>query len=240
MPKKEVKKDTKKAKKETQKVKKDTQKEKKETQKRKKDTKGKQGKGSQKKKTGKRKKRSSEIKVEIPDKLKPTKGVKMTAVTRSLNFLTSVISAYYVEHFYKEGDYAFAKLIIFKEPQNEIRGYIEFMISGIVALDRVDLTGTDSITRIYVEPEDRILFKVDTDQDSMDLTYVDFQSKYQREAKRKNPKKQIEIVSDYHIEEIQKIFDWLRQKRSADDLKSILEKVEITKGIKLKEKEKFK
>ena len=195
-------------------------------------------------KSNKRTKKSKNNNI-INTGIKTTKGIK--PVPRNwyqYNFWDIMFNPYFIKHDYMDEDYIFARLIIYKEPKNDIRGFIKFFIDGLITLNRTDKKGVNSVHRITVGIGDKIVFLVDRSQ-SKYPTIVDYLPQYQQEIKQNktgihDPDQEFRIVSDDRIKDIRSIFSWLRLTTKPEYLKDILTRVEIIKGVKLLEKEKMK
>ena len=204
----------------------------------------KQRKSKSNKRTKSRKSKSQKtIKIET---IKDTQG-KEPNPWYQFNFWNTLFEKNHIEHKYigPKGD-IFAQLIIFKQPENDLRGYIEFYIDGPVTLNRIDKEYRTSVRRIVVGVEDRIVFKIDNSDNNM-VTFIDYEPQYQRMIqedktgiyKKKNDK-DFGVVSMDRVKDIRDIFSWLQYSSEPQYFEDILDKVEIEKGVVIKDKEKLK
>lgn len=194
----------------------------------------------------KSKRKSSKSKDKLNNtKIETSKGIKAGKFNWNYyNFWDMMFGSYFIKHDYMDGEYIIAKLIIYKEPKDDVRGFIDFLIDGPITLNRVDKKGDDSVHRIMAKKGDKIMFLVDKSQ-SKYPTIVDYIPKYQQDIKSgklllSNPDQEFRIISDDRIKDVRSIFSWLRLTVKPEYLKDILKRVEIIKGTKLLEKEKFK
>ena len=196
------------------------------------------------KRTKSRKSKSQKtIKIET---IKDTQG-KEPNPWYQFNFWNTLFEKNHIEHKYigPKGD-IFAQLIIFKQPENDLRGYIEFYIDGPVTLNRIDKEYRTSVRRIVVGVEDRIVFNVDNSDNNM-VTLIDYEPQYQRiiqEDKtgiyKKKDDKDFGVVSMDRVKDIRDIFSWLQYSSEPQYFEDILDKVEIEKGVVIKDKQKLK
>jgi hypothetical protein len=176
--------------------------------------------------------------------LKGSDGVD-TPKKNWLNFglFDVLFNQYHIRHQYKNKGKMFAELVIFKEPQKDIRGYIHFYIDGPITFNKVDLDDDSAINRITVGKNDRIVFKTKNDNPKI-ITLIDYVPDYQREISKNNlglfkKNKDYGVVSDMRIKDIRDIFSWLQYTADPRYFEDILKKVEISKGVKLSKKEKL-
>lgn len=177
---------------------------------------------------------------EINSGIESTKGVKGSFNWSQYNLWDIMFNPYFIKHDYKDKSYVFARLVIYKEPKNDIRGFINFLADASITLNRLDKTGPNSIQRITVGIDDKIIFRVG----SRYATIVDYIPDYQQNITQNdtglyNPNKKFRVVSDDRIIAVRSIFSWLKYTAKPQYLKDILTKVEITKGAKLTKKETF-
>jgi hypothetical protein len=163
-----------------------------------------------------------------------------------LNFglFDTLFNKYHIKHQYIDNGKMFAELIIFKEPQQDIRGYIHFYIDGPVTFNKVDLDDESAINRITVGKNDRIVFKTKDDHPEI-ITSIDYVPDYQREESKNDlglfkKNKDYGVIYDTRIKDIKAVFSWLQYTADPKYFEDILNKVEITKGVKLSKKEKLK
>lgn len=169
---------------------------------------------------------------------KPAKSIK-TNVWYDFDFWNTLFDKHHIKHQYTDKDgNIFAQLIIFKEPENKVRGYIEFYIDGPVTLNRLDSEDRWSVHRIAVGIHDKIVFKVDNSSNNF-VTLIDYIPDYQTDIKD-NKNKKFGVISMDRIDDIRDIFSWLQYTSEPAYFEDILERVEIEEGIVIKDKEKFK
>jgi hypothetical protein len=170
---------------------------------------------------------------------RPTQG-KDPAPWYQFNFWDTLFDKHHIKHQYKgKGGDIFAQLVIFKQPENKVRGYIEFYIDGPITLNRLDSEDRKSVHRMIVGVEDRIVFKVDNSQINM-VTLIDYEPKYQRDIKKDKKDKKFGVISMDRINDARDIFSWLQYSAEPIYFEDILERVEIEKGVVMKDKEKLK
>lgn len=193
------------------------------------------GKSKSKSKPRKTKSKSNPDEVTI----RPTQG-KDPDPWYQFDFWNTLFDKHHIKHQYKgkSGD-IFAQLVIFKQPENKIRGYIEFYIDGPVTMNRLDSEDRKSVHRMIVGVEDRIVFKVDSSENNM-VTLIDYEPKYQRDIKKDKKDKKFGVVSMDRINDARDIFSWLQYSAEPMYFEDILERVEIEKGVIMKDKEKLK
>jgi hypothetical protein len=175
-----------------------------------------------------------------------TKGVKSDPFNWSkYNFWDMMFQPHFIKHDYMDKNkYVYARLVIYKKPQEDVRGFINFLIDGHITLNRLDRTDDESVHRMTVGIDDKIMFLVDKTNSNF-ATFIDYIPKYQQEIKQNktglhNPKQEFGVVSGDRIRDVRDIFSWLQHTAKPEYLKEILTRVEITKGIKMKDKEEFK
>lgn len=152
------------------------------------------------------------------------------------NFWDMMFGSYFIKHNYTDSKgYIFAQLIVYKKPVDNLRGFIQFHIKGHLTLDRLDRQDETAVERIYVNKGDKIVFMVD-DSDSEEVTTIDYVPFFEQE----DDKKDDYVVSSKILNDVQNIFSWLKYTADLNYFKEILTRVEITKGIELKDKEGLK
>jgi hypothetical protein len=149
------------------------------------------------------------------------------------NFWDMMFGPYLIKHNYTDSDgYIFAQLIIYKKPVDNMRGFIQFHIKGHLTLDRLDRQDETAVERIYVNKGDKIVFMVD-DSSSEEVTTIDYVPFFEQESDENVDY----VVSSKILTDVQNIFSWLKYTADPNYFKEILTRVEITKGIGLKDKE---
>lgn len=195
-------------------------------------------------KTNKRKNKSSKRKQlkskEMKRLPKPSKGIKPHKIKwNNFDFWDTLFHPYHIQHMYIENKLMFAELIIYKEPINDVRGYIQFHIDGPVTLNKVDSDEPTSVHRISVGKDDRIMFRVGDDDIN---TEIDYLPKYQQDMIKnksgiRNENAKFGHISKDRINDINDIFNWLKYTTKPRDFEDIMKKVEIERGVKIKNKE---
>lgn len=192
----------------------------------------------------KRKTKKSKSKSSNNSLIKPTEGLHTKDSLLHFSFWNTIFQKYHIKHQYKgKGGDIFAELIIFKEPENNVRGYIEFFIDGPITMDRVDIKNMEAVHRITVGVNDKIMFYSDDSRlDEKIVTKIDYVPKYQLDEKNKKTDKGSDygVVSDDRKKDVVDIFSWLEHTYEPKYFEDILKKVTIEKGMILKDKEKLK
>lgn len=174
--------------------------------------------------------------------LKTTKGIKPHQISlNNFNLWDTIFNPYHITYMYIKGKFMFAELVIYKEPINNIRGFIHFYIDGPITLNRLDSKSPDSVYRIVVGIDDRIIFRVNNDRSNI-LTNIEYVPKYQVEMEKTSSElqqKKVDFgyVSKDRIKDIQEFFSWLQYTDEPRYLEDIINKIEIKKGVIIKDKE---
>lgn len=172
----------------------------------------------------------------------PTKGVEPHKIKwNEFDFWDTVFHPYHIRHMYMYKKLMFAELVVYKEPINDVRGYIEFHIDGPVTMNKVDEDTEKSVHRMVVSPGDKILFLVDHSNSRL-VTKIEFVPKYQQVMKKNKSgiykgEMNFGYVSKDRIRDINDIFSWLQYTNEPKYFEDILKKVEIEKGVHIKDKE---
>jgi hypothetical protein len=171
-----------------------------------------------------------------------TKGVEPHKVKwNEFNFWDTVFHPYHIQHMYMYKKLMFAELVIYKEPINDIRGYIEFYIDGPVTINKVDGDTPNSVHRMVVGVGDKIIFRVDHGKSKL-VTKIEFIPKYQQDMKKNKSglykgKLDFGYVSKDRINDIKDVFSWLEYTDEPKYFEDILKKIVIEKGVHIKDKE---
>ena len=195
-------------------------------------------KGSRKNKRTKRKDLKHKELKRLP---KAGKGVKPHKIKwNEFDFWDTLFHPYHIQHMYIHKKLMFAELVIYKEPVNDVRGYIKFYIDGPVTLNKVDSDEATAVHRIIVGLDDKIIFRVNEVNDIK--TEIDYLPKYQQDMLKnksgiRNENAKFGYLSKDRINDINDIFDWLKYTTKPRDFEDIMKKVEIEKGVKIKDKE---
>lgn len=169
------------------------------------------------------------------------KGIPVSSSVETFNFWTTLFNNHYFRQKYvsgKKDKYIFATLTVYKSPKDNVRADITFHFNGVVTINRLDKGDRDSIVRLPVNEDDKILFSQNVSGVGKP-TMIDYIPKYQQDMMENDPEHDFRVISDGRIKNVRHIFSWLENESTPEHMKQIIERVEILKGLKIKKKEDF-